>query len=89
MHYGQCWLCGRQGALEDHHIFGGAYRKKSEKFGLKVGLCGDSCHRNGRMAAHQSKETALKLKQYGQRKYMKEQGATVEEFRAQFGKNYL
>lgn len=47
MYYGRCWLCGRWGWLEEHHIFGGANRKKSEKYGLKVGLCGDTCHRNG------------------------------------------
>lgn len=30
-----CWLCGRNGTaepLDKHHIFGGAYRKKSEKY---------------------------------------------------------
>ena len=33
-----CWLCGRNGTaepLDKHHIFGGAYRKKSEKYGLR------------------------------------------------------
>lgn len=74
MYYGRCWLCGRWGWLEEHHIFGGANRKKSEKYGLKVGLCGDTCHRNGRDAAHQSAATALRLHQYGQMKYMEEQG---------------
>lgn len=37
-----CWLCGRNGTaepLDKHHIFGGAYRKKSEKYGLTVYLC--------------------------------------------------
>lgn len=75
--------------MEEHHIFGGSNRKKSEKYGLKVWLCGDTCHRNGREAAHQCAATALRLHQYGQRKFMKEQGATVEQFRAMFGKNYL
>ena len=89
MIYGKCWLCGNWGWLEEHHIFGGPLRKKSEKFGLKVGLCGDTCHRLGKEAAHQCEATALRLHQYGQRKYMGEQGATVDEFRAQFGKNYL
>ena len=31
-----CWLCGRNGAsdpLDAHHIFGGANRKLSEKYG--------------------------------------------------------
>lgn len=89
MYYGRCWLCGRWGWLEEHHIFGGANRKKSEKYDLKVGLCGDTCHRNGKDAAHQSAVTALQLHQYGQKKFMEEQGASVDEFRAVFGKNYL
>lgn len=29
------------------------------------------------------------LHQYGQRKYMEEQDATVEDFRREFGRNYL
>lgn len=89
MHYGECWLCGKVGYLEDHHIFGGALRKKSERYGLKVGLCGDSCHRLGPNAAHQSGETARRLHQYGQRKFMREHGCTVAEFREVFGRNYL
>lgn len=89
MYYGRCWLCGKWGMLEEHHIFGGSNRKKSEKYGLKVGLCGDTCHRNGRNSAHQSADTALRLHQYGQMKFMSEQGATVDDFRAVFGKNYL
>ena len=31
-----CFLCGGWGACEWHHIFGGANRKLSEKYGLKV-----------------------------------------------------
>ena len=57
--------------MEEHHIFGGtANRRKSERYGLTVLLCGESCHRNGPRAAHRCKETALALHQYGQRKYM-------------------
>ena len=80
MYYGRCWLCGKQGWLEEHHIFGGSNRKKSEKYGLRVAIAGDPGHRTA---------TALRLHQYGQMKYMAEQGATVEQFRAVFGKNYL
>ena len=36
MKYGRCWLCGRYGLMEEHHIFSGANRKLSEKYGLKV-----------------------------------------------------
>ena len=34
--YGKCWLCGKVGAVERHHIFGGSNRDKSERDGLVV-----------------------------------------------------
>ena len=89
MKYGRCFLCGKWGWLEEHHLFGGPYRKKSEKYGLKVGLCGNECHREGPKAVHRCAETAKKLHEYGQRQYMQEHEATVDEFRTVFGKNYL
>lgn len=87
-----CWLCGRNGngdPLERHHIFGGAMRKKSEKYGLKVYLCGDQCHRNGPKSVHRNAETMIVLHQWGQRKAMKENNWTIDEFRKEFHKNYL
>lgn len=86
---GECFLCGAWGWVEEHHIFGSANRKLSEKYGLKVKLCAIKCHREGPRAAHQCAETAQELHEYGQRKFMKEQGATIDDFRARFGKNYL
>lgn len=87
---GYCWLCGKWGHLEKHHIFGGnPNRKLSEKYGLTVLLCGESCHRNGEKAAHKCAETAQRLHEYGQLKFMQEQKASVEDFRRVFGKNYL
>lgn len=87
-----CWLCGRNGStdpLDRHHIFGGPYRKKSERYGLTVRLCHDRCHIFGESAAHQNADTMLRLHQYGQRKVMEEQGWTTERFIKEFGKNYL
>ncbi|MEG2769321.1 MAG: hypothetical protein RR902_00720 [Oscillospiraceae bacterium] len=85
----KCWLCGKNEKLEKHHIFGGAYRKSSEKYGLTVDLCGETCHRTGKQAAHNNKAVELKLKQYGQKKVMTEQNWSVQDFRLKFGKNYL
>ena len=89
----RCWLCGKRqfgfNRLERHHIFGGANRSKSEKYGLIVYLCGDTCHRNGPNAAHQNKDTMQRLHEYGQRKAMKENGWTVEDFRSVFWKSYI
>ena len=87
-----CILCGRNGRaepLDTHHIFGGANRKKSEKYRLTVKLCHCSCHIFGRNAVHNNKDTAEMLHQYGQRRWMRENDKTVEDFMKEFGKNYL
>ena len=88
----KCWLCGANGAadpLDKHHIFGGALRKKSEKYGLTVYLCHHQCHIFGKCAAHQNKRTMQKLHEYGQRKAMAENNWTTEDFIREFYKNYL
>lgn len=87
-----CYICGRNGAkdhLDCHHIFGGAYRNKSEQYGLTVYLCHDRCHENGEHAVHRDAAVMRELRQYGQRKAMEENGWTVRDFIREFGKNYL
>ena len=87
-----CWLCGRNGnadPLDRHHIFGGARRKLSEKYGLVVDLCHHDCHLFGAEAAHRSRETMQALHEYGQRLCMERHGMSREEFMLIFGKNYL
>lgn len=88
-----CWLCGKNGngdPLEVHHIFNGnPNRKLSTKYNAVVYLCGNSCHRNGKYAVHQCKETREELQKYGQQKVMEEQGWDIDEFRRIFGHNYL
>ena len=88
----KCWLCGRNGMqdhLDLHHIFGGSFREKSERYGLTVLLCHSRCHLYGVSAAHQSRDTMNRIKEYGQRKIMSEQGWSIDRFRREFGKNYL
>lgn len=88
----ECFLCGANGScdpLDRHHIFPGPLRQKSEEYGLVVDLCHNSCHIFGPFAAHKNPHVMLRLKQYGQRKAMEEQGWTTDEFIRQFGKNYL
>ena len=78
-----CWLCGRNGTaepLDKHHIFGGAYRKKSEKYGLTVYLCHGSCHIFGEKAVHSCRETMDELHRYGQKMAMERMGWTKEDF---------
>lgn len=74
--------------MEEHHVFGGARRKKSEKYGLVVDLC-HACHNEPPRGAHYNKDTALYLHQWGQRKAMQEQGWSTNDFIREFGKNYL
>ena len=88
----QCLLCGNAfkngwNRLEEHHCFGAANRKWSEKYGLKVWLCASSCHRNGAKSAHRNRETDLYIKRLAQKKF--EETHTRDEFMAIFGKNYI
>lgn len=87
-----CFLCGRNGSLDPldkHHAFGGANRKKSEKYGLTVPLCHTRCHIFGSKSAHMSAATRLKIQQWAQEKVMREQGWSTERFIQEFGRNYL
>lgn len=86
-----CFLCGRNGSedpLDRHHIFGGAYRGKSEQYGLVVYLCHERCHIFGKYAAHRNAEIMRYLCRYGQEKAMRENHWTAEEFIKEFGKDY-
>ena len=85
---GYCFLCHKWRNLEEHHIFGGPYRDKSTKYKLTVDLCWE-CHRTGPEAAHRCRETREQLQEYGQRKAMREQGWSVEDFIREFGKNHI
>lgn len=90
-----CYMCGCctptgfYDGLEEHHIFfGRSNRKHSEKRGLKVWLCGETCHRNGKRAAHRNRETDLYLKRIGQATYEEVYGDRAD-FIAEFGRSYL
>ena len=89
----ECYLCGategsRYQAMHWHHIFGGPNRNLSEKYGLKVRLCGYSCHEYGPNAVHQNHDVDIQLKQIGQRAFEEKHG-TREDFMRIFGKNWL
>lgn len=88
----RCFLCGRNGAsdpLDLHHIFGGPYRKKSDRYSLTVYLCHNACHIFGKNAVHNNRAQDLRLKQIGQKAWMEQNGKTKEEFIKEFGRNYV
>ena len=84
---GTCFLCGKHNRTEEHHIFGGANRSLSEEYGLKVHLCME-CHRTGKNAVHNNKNTMDYLHRIGQEAFEHRIGSR-EEFIKIFGRNYL
>lgn len=83
----ECFLTGAKTGLHKHHIFGGAYRKKSEQFGLTVYLLAE-LHNLGKNSVHQNKELNDIIKRTGQRAFERIHGSRAD-FMALFGKNYL
>nr|WP_288891109.1 hypothetical protein [uncultured Blautia sp.] len=78
--------CRKYLYLEAHHVFGGANRKKSEEYGLKVYLCLEH-HREGPEAVHRNHDMMRLVQQEGQRAFRLVYPEI--DFRKEFGKNYL
>ena len=74
--------------LEEHHIFGAANRKLSERYGLKVYLC-HYCHNEPPYGVHHNAEMMDKLQVIGQKVFMEHYHKTKEEFIEIFGKSYI
>ena len=93
MNRDRCYLCGARGTsgdpLDEHHVFFGPYRKKSEKYGLKVYIHHFRCHIFGEKAVHVDSEVCDKLQAEVQEIAMKHYGWTIPEFISLFGKNHL
>lgn len=87
-----CFICGMNTNLEpldEHHVFFGANRKKSEKYGLKVYIHHHKCHIFGKDSVHQNAKVDKALKAMVQQRAMQHYGWTIEEFIKIFGKSYL
>lgn len=86
---GICYVCGRRGFTQEHHIFyGTANRRLSERYGLKVHL-GLEHHIVGPEAVHNgNEELNRKLKQEAQRAFESQHGSR-KQFMEIFGRNYL
>lgn len=84
----ECYVCGTTQNLHSHHIFSGyANRKLSEKYGMKVWLCGRH-HNLSNDGVHFNKELDLELKQMAQR-YFEENHGGRKAFMQVFGRSYL
>ena len=84
---GCCYLCGKYGQTDEHHIFGGPNRMLSEQYGLKVDLCLE-CHRFGKHAEHKDHAVMDELHRQGQEAFESQVGSR-KEFMKIFGRNYL
>ena len=88
-----CYLCGGRGTsldpLDVHHVFFGALRSKSDKYGLTVYLHHNKCHIFGRDAVHVNRATDLAIKKSAQIAAMKKYRWTEQDFINQFYKNYI
>jgi hypothetical protein len=84
----RCYMCGMYRPLECHHVYGAAFRKKSEKYGLKVYIC-HWCHNEPPYGVHQDPDRRCWLQSEVQKIAMRYYGWTIEDFRELFGRNYL
>ena len=84
--FSHCFLCGRNGPLDIHHIFGGPNRPLSTKYGLIVPLC-RNCHTLSIHSVHQDYEIMDTLRKLGQEKFI--EAYPDLDFIKLFGRNYL
>lgn len=87
-----CFICEMSECgdhLDKHHVFGGAYRDKSEQYGLTVYIHHNKCHIFGENSAHMNRAVQAKLQWIAQKKAMEVYGWTAKEFIKIFGRNCI
>lgn len=82
----RCLVCGTTYNIHKHHVFFGANRKNSEKYGCWVYLCGRH-HNLSSEGVHFNIALNLEIKRMTQRKF--EELYSHEEFIKIFGKSYI
>ena len=86
--YPYCMECGSSQKLEEHHCIGGYGRRSlSEKYGLKILLCGmGGCH----YKAHNTNiELYKKWAREAQKAFMEHYNASKDDFIEIFGISFL
>ncbi len=81
----ECFVCKTTQGLHSHHILGAYNRNNSEKYGLKVWLCGKH-HNLSDEGVHFNKDFDLYLKRLAQSKF--EEVYPDLDFVKIFNKNY-
>lgn len=81
----RCYMCGREGILQRHEIYGSSNREKSKALGLWVWLCPE-CHHDVHFV-HADRKTWLR--EHGQKRAYQRYGWSENEFRERFGRSYL
>ena len=89
----RCYICGGYGTsvdpLDCHHVFFGALRSKSDRYGLTVYIHHNRCHIFGRDAVHVNAEVDRVLKKRAQIAAMQRYGWSEQEFINEFRKSYI
>lgn len=82
----ECFYTGSTINLHKHHVIGGPFRKKAEKYGLYVWLRADF-HVCSNHAVHENSEMLYELRRIGQQKFEEIYGR--ELWMKEFKRNYL
>lgn len=86
----RCYICHqRDEPLDFHHVFYGALRDKSNRYGCVCRICHYRCHIFGPNAVHVNPDVDLWLKKRFQKALMVKEGWTKAEWLQEFYKNYL
>ena len=85
----ECFKCHTTIGLHKHHIFfGTANRKKSDKDGCWIWLCGIH-HNLSNAGIHFDPEFNENVRKIAERAWCEYYGKTKEDFLARYGRNYL
>ena len=80
----ECWLCKQKAFTDVHHVFNGALKAKSEKYGALINVC-RKCHNE----IHKDAGLRTGIKTVFQKKIMRQQNWTINDWRKNFYKSYL
>lgn len=85
----ECFRCHSKINLHRHHtLYGTANRKKADKDGCWIYLCGKH-HNLSNEGIHFDKQYDLKIKKMTEKAWCDYYGKTKEDFLKRYGRNYL